>query len=166
MAVQAAIALKAEQDEEQARLGAERETNGDLVHREHVLQATRDENMRLLASMDHARQVAQQTADIETDMLSALAKAVAKEARKARALTALGSGPRNRGNIMPADTVTTLGATTTPRRALAPPVAVTAPVGASTHPQVNTPLMARAPTLPTTCAGTASGDRDSTPRRR
>jgi hypothetical protein len=63
-AVQAAIALKAEMDEEQARLGAEREADEDLLRRERVLETAIDVNMRLLTSVDHVCQVAHQTAGI------------------------------------------------------------------------------------------------------
>jgi len=153
--------LKADKDEEHAKMRAERRANEELIHIEQVLEAAKDDNKRLLASLNHVRQVAQQISDIEADRLSTLAKAAAKEARKAMALIASGSGPRTMGHTMHADTPTTFGTTSTPRRAPTTPVAALSPVGASTHPQVNTPVMARTPTLPTTCAGSASSDRES-----
>jgi hypothetical protein len=60
MAVQAAIALKTEQDKELAKQHAARAATARLELREQVLATTREENNRLKAEQDHARQAAHQ----------------------------------------------------------------------------------------------------------
>jgi hypothetical protein len=80
MAVQAAIALKAQQDKELARERASKEAEATLAHREQVLAAAREENARMAAKLAHTMQVAQQTADLEAKRIAAVARAPEKEA--------------------------------------------------------------------------------------
>ena len=82
MAVQAVVALKAQQHEDLARERAAREVAAALAHREQVLAAARENNARLEAELAHTMQVAQQTEDIESARVAAMAKAAEKEAAK------------------------------------------------------------------------------------
>ena len=82
MAVQVAIARKAKQDKELANLHDAKAAAAELDHGERVLAATREENDRLLAELVHARQVAQQTADLEARRIVAQAKAPEMAVRK------------------------------------------------------------------------------------
>jgi len=65
LVVQAAIALKVQQDKDHAREKAAKEAISTLAHREEVLAAAREQNALLAAELAHTMQVAQQTADME-----------------------------------------------------------------------------------------------------
>ena len=67
-------------------------TNATIKHREEVLAANREANKQLRASLEHARQVAQQSADMEATKLAEVANATAKEVRRATALAFAGAG--------------------------------------------------------------------------
>jgi len=85
LAVQTATALKVEQDKAIARAQAVRASEEELAAREQVLAAAREQNAMLAAELAHTRQVAQQTADIETARASAVVQAAAKKVAEAAA---------------------------------------------------------------------------------
>jgi hypothetical protein len=93
MAGQAALALKTEQDKNLARGEAEKAAGKELGHRELVLAVVKEENIRLLASLDHVRQVAQHIADMVARQLANAAKETAKVVKKAKAMAASEAGP-------------------------------------------------------------------------
>ena len=54
------------------------------MYKEQILAATKEENNHLKTELDHARQVAQQSSDLEAGRIVALALAAKKEAMKAK----------------------------------------------------------------------------------
>ena len=85
-AVQSARALKAEQDRAHGRLDAAKAANAAIKHGEEILAANREANKQLRACLEHARQVAQQTADMDATKLAEMAKATANEVKLVKAL--------------------------------------------------------------------------------
>jgi hypothetical protein len=87
LAVQAAIALKTKQDDEQAKAQAAREAAAALAQREETLAAARAHNAQLAAELDRTRQqalLARSAATAEAEEASARLKAAEKEGRRQR----------------------------------------------------------------------------------
>ena len=82
MAVQAVVALKAQQDKDLERERAAKEVAEALAHKEQVLATARENNAILEAELAHTMQVTQQTEDIESASVASMAKAAEKEAVK------------------------------------------------------------------------------------
>jgi hypothetical protein len=87
LAVQAALALKARQDEELAKTQAANEAAMALAQREQALAAAREHNAQLAAELDRTRQqalLARRTAATEAAEAAALQKLAEKDARRRR----------------------------------------------------------------------------------